>query len=203
MGFLSNLSKMAEFHGAGTAPNENTLERFGEPAKSLYTEAKFTLNNRIDVTDDNGNVIYYTNSKITSVKGKTDLLNSLGETVAHIEKKPVSLHEKHMISLPDGREFTLSNELFHVVKDITKIEGLGWTLKGNVIGLNFNLFDERNEPVATISQKMVSLHDRYSMDIYKPEYEVIVVAIVIALGKMLEARRENESSSGFSIGFDD
>ena len=194
---------MAEFHGAGTAPNENTLERFGEPAKSLYTEAKFTLNNRIDVTDDNENVIYYTNSKIASVKGKTDLLNSLGETVAHIEKKPVSLHEKHMISLPDGREFTLSNELFHVVKDITKIEGLGWTLKGNVIGLNFNLFDERNEPVATISQKMVSLHDRYSMDIYKPEYEVIVVAIVIALGKMLETRRENESSSGFSIGFGD
>ena len=196
MGFFS---KLTEFHGAGSAPNENIVERFGTPAKSLYTEAKFTVNNRIDVTDDAGNVLYYTNSKIASIKGKTDLLNPLGEVVAHIEKKPISLHEKHIISLPDGREFTLSNELFHIVKDITRIEGLGWTLKGNVIGLNFNLFDENGEPVAAISQKMVSLHNKYSMDIYKTEYEVIVVAIVIALGKMLETRRE-DGAGGISIG---
>ncbi|MBQ3323069.1 MAG: LURP-one-related family protein [Firmicutes bacterium] len=201
MGFFSKLKDLQDFHGEGERPSENVVKHFGEPARSLYTESKFTLNNRIDVTDDQGQILYQTNSKIVSVRGKTDIMDAKGNPVAHIEKPPVSLHEKHFITMADGREFTLSNELFHIVRDITNIEGLGWTLKGNVIGLNFNLFDQYGEPVAAISQKMVSLRNRYSMDIYQPEQEAVVVAIVIALGKMLEARREDDvdSSSVFSI----
>ena len=71
------------------------------------------------------------------------------------------------------------------------IEGLDWKIKGNIIGLNFTLFDQNDEPVAAIGQKMVSMHDRYSIDLYQPQYEKIVVAIVIQLQKMLTARREN------------
>jgi uncharacterized protein YxjI len=49
----------------------------------------------------------------------------------------------------------MSNELFHVVRDITNIEGLGWKLQGNVIGLNFMLFDQDGEAIAAIGQKML------------------------------------------------
>ena len=93
--------------------------------------------------------------------------------------------------MADGRDFTLSNELFHIVKDITNIEGLGWQLQGNIIGLHFNLLDEKGAPVATVGKKAVSIHDKYYIDIYQPEQEQAVVAIVIQLEKMLEARSEN------------
>ena len=56
------------------------------------------------------------------------------------------------------------------------------------------------EPVATVGKKMISIHDKYCIDLYQPEFEQIVVAIVIQLEKMIEDRSENESSSSFSFG---
>ena len=144
---------------------------------------------------------YYTKSSVIAIKGKTEIMDAAGNMIAHLEKRPISLHEKHFITMADGREITLSNEIFHIVKDITNIEGLGWQLQGNIIGLNFNLLDENGEPVASVGKKAVSIHDKYRIDIYRPEHEQVVVAIVIQLEKMLEARAENESDSSTSFSF--
>jgi len=117
-----------------------------------------------------------------------------GNVVAHLEKKPISLHEIHYVTMADGTNFTLSNELFHIVDDITRIDELGWQLRGNFIGLTFNLLDENNEPIATVRKQMVSIHNKYCIDMYQPKLEPVVVAIVIQLEKMLEAREANKSS---------
>lgn len=72
---------------------------------------------------------------------------------------------------------------------------MGWQLRGNVIGLNFTLYDQNGEPIAAIGQKMLSIHDRYSIDLYQPQYEKTVAAIVISLQKMLIARRNRDNGS--------
>ena len=187
-------SKLNGFHAAGEVPNEINLERYGAPARSLYTELNpGDLHQKIEIKDEQGQTLYWTKSSVIAIKGKTDVFDASGALVAHLEKKPVSLHEKHYITMADGQKFTLSNELFHIVRDITNIEGLDWQLRGNVIGLNFTLFDQNSDPIASIGQKIVSMHDRYSIDLYQPRHEKIVVAIVIQLQKMLTARRENNN----------
>lgn len=201
MGILSSLkSKIGEavdsVNDAAESIGKNTVTDYGEPEYTLYTALKLgDLHRRIDVTDEDGNLKYYTKSNIIAIKGKTDIMDAQGNLIAHLEKKPISLHEKHFITMADGRNFTLSNELLHVIKDVTNIEGLGWQLKGNILGLSFNLLDEHGLPVATVGQKMLSIHDKYSIEIYKPDYEQIVVAIVIQLEKMIEARRDNEAAA--------
>ena len=52
---------------------------------------------------------------------------------------------------------------------------------------------------------MISIHDKYCIDLYQLEHEQKVVAIVIQLEKMIESRRENreDSDSLFSISFGD
>ena len=100
--------------------------------------------------------------------------------------------------MKDGRNITLSTELFHIVQDVTNIEGLGWQIRGNIVGLAFNLVDEHGNPVATISRKALSIHDKYKIDMYQPEEEAVVVAIVIQLEKMLEQRRLNETANNSS-----
>lgn len=193
MGIFSNLQK---FHGAGERPNEMNLEQFGHPARSLYTELDpGDLHQKIAVKDEQGRTLYWTKSSVFALRGKTDIFDAADKLVAHLEKKPISLHEEHYITMADGRQITLSNELFHIFKDITNIKGLGWQLKGNVLGLNFVLYDQNGEPIAAIGQKALSLHNRYSIDLYQPQHEQAVVAIVIQLQKMLNARRENNSSS--------
>ena len=191
-------SKYHRFREAGEQANVVNVERFGEPARSLFTTSKvFTLHRLIDITDDHENVVYQSRTKFPSLHLKTDITDASGRQVAHIEKKFFSLHERRFITMADGTQFQLSNELWHLVKDITNIEGLGWQLQGNIAGLNFQLYDSDGSIIAVISQKMFSIHDKYCIDIYRPEEEEKVVAILVALQHMIRDR-EAASSASFS-----
>ena len=192
-------SKFHRFHEAGEAANVNNVERFGEPDHSLYTSSKvFTLHHHIDITDDQERLVYEANSKALSIRDKTDITDAHGGHVAHIESKVFSLHERHYITMASGEKFEMSNELFHLVKDITNIEGLGWQLRGNIVGLNFELYDRDESIIAVIGQKAISLHDKYCIDIYRPECERTVVAILVTLIHMMKNRENSVSFSSSS-----
>ena len=188
-------SKYLRFREAGEEANVNNVAMYGQPARSLFTTSKvFTLHKDTDITDENEKVIYHSSSKFLSLHDKTDIVDSEGNHVAHIERKFLTLHERHFITMADGTYFELSNELWHIVKDISNIEGLGWVLKGNIAGLNFQLYDQEGNIIAVISQKLLSLHDKYCVDIYKPEEEKIVVAILVTLQHMIKDRQASSAS---------
>ncbi len=196
---MGALSKYHRYREAGEAANVNNVERFGQPHHSLFTSSKvFTLHHHIDITDEHENVVYHASTKFPSLHDKTDITDALGRQVAHIERKFFSIHQRHFVTLADGQAFELSNELFHLFKDITNIEGLGWQLRGNILGLNFELYDGSGSIIAVIGQKMLSIHDKYCVDIYIPEYEKTVVAILIALQHMIKDRESASASSSSS-----
>jgi len=193
------MSKVHRFRESGEAANARNVERFGEPIRSLFTSTKvMTLHHRIEITDADENVLYRAETKFPSLHDKTEIYDVHDRHVAHIEKKLFTLHERHFITMEDGTAFQLSNELFHLIKDVSNLEGLGWQLKGNILGLNFELYDEKGEIIAVIAQKLFSLHDKYCIDIYRPEYEKEVVAILITLQHMIRDREAASSSSSFS-----
>ena len=165
-------SKYLRYRDAGEQANDNNIREYGVPARSLFTSTKvLTLHHHIDITDEQGNIVYESNSKFLSLHNKTDITDANGRQKAHIEAKVLTLHARHYVTMADGTSFELSNELFHLVKDIFNIEGLGWQLKGNIVGLNFQLYDENGKIVAVIGQKFLSLHDKYCIDTYQPEHE--------------------------------
>ncbi|MBP5304153.1 MAG: LURP-one-related family protein [Clostridia bacterium] len=195
---MGTFSKVHRFHEAGEQANVNNIDRFGTPVYSLFTSTKvFSLHHRIEITDSNENVVYRTETKFPSLHDKTEVYKATGEHVAHIEKKFFSLHERHYITMNNGFQFELSNELWHIVKDITNIVGLGWQLRGNLLGLNFELYDANGNIIAVIGQKFFSIHDKYCIDIYKPEHEETVVAILVTLQHMIRDR-ENTAATGGS-----
>jgi uncharacterized protein YxjI len=192
-------SRYHRFHEAGEAANVNNVARFGEPDHSLFTTSKvFSLHHHIDITDDQERVVYQANSKFFSIRDKTDIVDAHGEHVAHVERKFFTLHERHFVTMADGMTFEVSNEFFHLIKDITNIEGLGWQLRGNIAGLNFELYDQDERIIAVIGQKAISLHDKYCIDIYRPDCEKVVVAILVTLIHMMKDRASAASSSSSS-----
>ena len=192
-------SKYHRFHEAGEAANVNNVARFGEPDHSLFTTSKvFSLHHHIDITDDQERVVYQANSKFFSIRDKTDIVDAHGEHIAHIERKFFTLHERHFVTMADGMTFEVSNEFFHLIKDITNIEGLGWQLRGNIAGLNFELYDRDERIIAVIGQKAISLHDKYCIDIYRPDCEKVVVAILVTLIHMMKDRASAASASSGS-----
>lgn len=192
-------SKYHRYRDVGEQPNVNNVEVFGEPHHSLFTSTKvFTLHHKIEITDEKEQVVYRAQSKFFSIHDKTDITDADGNFVAHMERKFFSIHQRHFITMADGKHFQLSTELFHLIKDITNIEELGWQLRGNVLALNFELYDEHEAIVAVIGQKMLSIHDKYCVDIYRPEAEPIVVAILVTLQHMIRDRETSSSSSSSS-----
>ena len=187
-------SKYHRYREAGEAANVNNVARFGEPAYTLFTTSKvFTLHKHIDITDAQERVVYEANTKFPSLHDKTDVTDAHGNQVAHIERKVFTLHERHFVTMASGERFQISNELWHLVKDVTNIEELGWQLQGNIVGLNFELYDRDGSIIAVIGQKMFSIHDKYSIDIYKPELEPIVIAILVTLQHMIKDREAASS----------
>jgi len=194
------MSKYHRFREAGEEANINNVEKYGQPVRSLFTTSKvFTLHKATDITDEQENVVYHSSTKFPSLHDKTDITDASGKQVAHIERKFFTLHERHFITMADGTSFQLSNELWHIVKDISNIEGLGWVLKGNIAGLNFQLWDASGQIIAVISQKIISLHDKYCVDIYQADKEPIVVAILVTLQHMIKDREAASSASSFSF----
>ena len=192
-------SKHHRYREAGEQANVNNVERFGEPVRSLFTSTKvFTLHHKIDITDDREQVVYQASSKFFSLRDKTDITDAAGNQVAHIERKIFTIHQRHFVTMADGLQFELSTELLHLIKDVTNIVGLGWQLRGNIIGLNFELYDRDGSVIAVIGQKLFSLHDKYCVDIYRPEQEAVVVAILVTLQHMIRDREAAASSSSSS-----
>lgn len=195
-------SKHHRYREAGEGPNVNNVSEYGVPARSLFTSTKpFSMHHRIEITDAYENVIYRAESKALSFRDDTAVFDFQGRQLASISKKVFSLHQLHYVEMSDGRRFELSTELMHLVKDIINIQGLGWQLQGNILAFNFALLDTDGSIIAVISQKAFSLHDKYCIDIYKPEHEPVCVAILVALQHIIRDREAaSASSSGGSSG---
>lgn len=183
----------------GEAIDARNFAEYGEPLKTLYTSSKvMTLHHRIEITDEEGNIAYRAETKFPSIHDKTDIYDADGNHVAYIERKLVSLHEIHYIDMDNGKSFTLSNEILHLIRDVTNIEGLGWVIDGNILQLNFTIKDAGGMLIALVSQKLFSVHDKYSVDIYNPDYEQEVVAILITLQHMIRDRAAASGAGGGS-----
>lgn len=186
-------SKYMRYRDQGEQPNVNNVERFGEPAHSLFISTKFlSITQNTEITDKDGNVVYRSKSRAISLHDKTDITNAQGKQVAHIERKVLTLRHVHRVTMADGSEFEISHELMHLVKDVANIKGLNWTMRGNIFQLNFEVYDENDNVVAVIGQKLISIKDKYAVDIYRPEYEPEIVAILIALQHTV---RDEEATS--------
>ena len=163
------------------------------PVISLYTSKKvFSMHHHIDITDEAGNIVYQSKTKVISLRNFTEVFDASGVCIATIKQKLFSWHLCYCVSMDDGVEFELTREMFHLVKDVMNISGLGWQLRGDVFHLNFELRERGGELIASISQKMLSIHDKYRVDIYRPEDEKRVVALLIALQHF----RSSDSDAG-------
>ena len=186
--------KLFNYRDAGEKPSVNNVEKFGEPVRSLFTSTgALSLKQNTEIPDDQGRLAYKASSKVVSLKDETFVTDASGKQIAHIASKVISLHERHLVDMADGTHFELSNELKHIVKDVTNIEGLGWQLRGNIVGLDFQLYDKDGGIIAVISQKAVSIKDKYCIDIYQPQYEAVVVTILVALQHMVRDREYGAS----------
>ena len=193
---VSVLIRKSHYHKHDEEVHEQIENNYGTPQKSLFlSTALLSIHQATEITDENENVVYSSKSKFLTLHDRTIVTDASGNEVSTFHKKIFTLHQRHYVTMASGKEFELSNEFFHLIKDITDIEGLGWKIEGNILALNFTLKDESENLIAYIGQKVLSIHDKYSIDIYDISKEKEVITIVLVLQHMLRDRQNASRSS--------
>ena len=132
----------------------------------------------------------------------TYLKRAHGEEVATITCKVVSLHDTHLIEMKNGQTVELRSELLHATKDVLDIEALGWQLVGDLVQHNYRLADVNDEGrlLAQTHRRWLSLHNTYEIEILDEARADLIVAVLVALDKIVEDReRVMRSPSAASV----
>lgn len=148
-----------------------------------------SLHSKIEITDDDGKALYHVHSKVFSLHNVTFIARANGDEVATITRKPVSLHETHFIEMADGTAVEIRTELWHATKDVLNIDDLGWYLIGDLVQHNYRLMDEQGQMLAQAHRKWMSLHNTYEVEIEDEDRADKIVAVLIALDKIVEDRQ--------------
>ena len=182
-------SRIERYHDRGERINGHNAERYGYPLYSLYSTRRIlSKEQNIEVTDEDGNVLYLSSSKPMSFLDKTVITDADGKETAHFERKAGSIRERHILTMSSGMEILMEKEPLHLVKEITNIRHLNWQIRGNMRRLNFDIVDIYGQPIAVIGQKRLSKDDKYSIDIYQDESSEIVACVLIILMHIVRDR---------------
>lgn len=162
---------------------------------TLYSKTSLlSLHHRIRLCDEDKHVWYYAKSAILTFTNKTTIYNANRQKVATIRRKLVSFHRAYKITMRNGLSFTMSKELLHVYRDVIDIKDLGWQCRGNIFELNFTVLDRHNRKLAAIKQKMVSMHDKYKIEVYDTTHLDMIITLLITLQHMvIDEEKEKRS----------
>ena len=197
---MSTFSKFLRFRERGQEANVVNVERFGVPAHSLFISTNFwSFRQKTKIEEEDGSIAYRAKSRCISLHDKTTITDARGGLVAKIEKKVLTLREYHRVTMADGMRFDIAHNLFQIFEDTAEISDLGWTLAGNYASLNFELYDKDGSINAVVGKKLISIKDKYAIDIYRPELEQEVVAVLVALQHMLRGRTKSHRSSSLVL----
>lgn len=156
----------------------------------LQMKAKIaSIHNKIKILDEHGTPVYHVQSKVISIHNTTYLTDADGDEVAKITAKVVSLHDTHLIEMRDGTAVELQSELFHLTKDVLNIDALGWQILGDVVQHNYQLVDERGQILARTHRKWMTLHNTYEIEVVDEEQMDLIVAVLVALDKIVMDRQ--------------
>jgi len=169
----------------------------------LRMKAKIaSIHNKIEVTDEHKRAVYHIKSKLLSIHDVTYLTRADGEEVATITRKVVSLHDTHFIEMSSGMTIELSSELLHLTKDVLNIEALGWQLVGDLVQHDYRLvdMDDGGRVLAQTHRKWLTLHNTYEIEIMAEESVDLIVAVLVALDKIVEDREQVKRGSSAPSG---
>lgn len=147
--------------------------------KLLIKEKKLSWFGRYNVYDEAGEVAY-------RIVGQPSLTNCLriyddyGNEVGKIVKGMFELLSKYEIFI-HGQSMGYISKKFTFFKPSYSLDIKGLKVKGDVLQLNFDIYDYDYKCIATISRKFISWTDTYVMDVLNPDDALIVLMIVVAI----------------------
>lgn len=143
------------------------------------------MHDKMDILDENENVVYRVASKALSIHDKTHITDASGHEIAYLHAKAVSIHQVHYVETPSGENFKIKLKLGHPFHNQLDIKELGWKILGEFSAHDYKILDEFETVLAKAHRKWFSMHSIYYLDIYDENKKELILAASIVLEHIL------------------
>ncbi len=148
---------------------------------------------KIEITDDDGNVMYYLQSRAFSFHDTSCLLDADGGAVATITRNALSLYDTHLIVMNSGTAVELRAKRLRWTKNALDIGDLGWRFAGGLAQRSYQLTDDRGQVLARTRMKRAPFHKACEVEVLDEERMDLVVAVLVVLNKIMAGRAGAEA----------
>ncbi len=154
----------------------------------------FSFGDKFSVNTEDGTPIIYVEGQVFSLGNKLHVLDTNGDELFYIEQKIFKFLPEYRI-FSNGEEVAFLKKEFTFLKpkiNITSKYG-DFTIDGNVLGYNFNIYKQGNI-TATISKKFVAFSDTYTLDIFDEENIPFMITLTIVIDQILHDNKNSSST---------
>jgi uncharacterized protein YxjI len=145
----------------------------------LYVEQKMmSLRGRFAVTDEHGGPLYQVEGSFLQIPKSFTISDVAGRPRARVWKQPVSWLPRFYVEI-EGVQVATIQKSMSFLRPRYSVEGPGLTVAGNVWDMRFELL--QGGTVVGRVDKRWTLRDRYAIEIERPEDELLVLGIVLAI----------------------
>jgi uncharacterized protein YxjI len=156
----------------------------------FYIKQKvFTFKDQFSIMDEQQNVKYQIKGKFLSLRNKLVLIDHKGLALLRAERKLFRFLPKYFV-------YDTKNQVIAEVKRIfslrpkfdLRIPHKDYHVDGSFFAHSFNIYDNTNNLVASISKKIISWGDTYEIEIIEEEKLELLLFLVIIIDQVVHER---------------
>lgn len=146
----------------------------------LYVNEKlFSIHRKFYVKDENDLVIYEISSNAISLGDKTTISDVNSNKIAYIEQELFHIMPNYNIYINDEHICKIIKK-FHFFRN-DYILSNGYKVQGKFMMLDFVIYDNIDNCIGSIKRNLISIGDKYEIEIIDTSKKEIILAIVVAI----------------------
>jgi uncharacterized protein YxjI len=159
--------------------------------RRLFVDQKlWSLRERFTVDDEHGGAVYTVEGSLFQIPKQFSIRDLAGRERARVWKKPVSWLPRFFLEVDGVQVATIAKQLTFLRPRYT-IDGPGLTVTGDYWDMSFEI-DLGGAVVGRVNKKWMAVRDKYAIEIERPEDELVVLGIVLAIDYV----KRTEQSAG-------
>ena len=145
----------------------------------LIKQRVFSWTDTYDVYDENEQNKYFVKTEFLSIGHKIHVYDMYHNEVGFIREKVIALLPSFEVEIAH-RYMGKINKKLTFFKPRDEIDYNGWTVEGDIMGWNYNVYSGYN-PVVHIKKELLRWGDTYVIDISQPKDEIAALMLVLAI----------------------
>ncbi len=147
--------------------------------KLLFKQRLFSWFDSYDIYDEEGNVVFTVQGKL-SMGHCLYIYNAQGVHIATLQERIFTLLPKFEMYLGETYVGCIRKEFSFFHPRFT-LECNGWSVDGAVLEWDYNIWNESQTLVATVTKELLRLTDTYVIDVALPEDSLLALMVVLAI----------------------